>query len=285
MSMSEAEGFSGLRVVAFESRRAEEMRKLIVRLGGRPLVAPSMREVPLEDQQEALRFGERLLSGAVDVMILLTGVGTRLLVQVLSTTYHTPDVVRALSGITLVARGPKPIVALAELGLRPTLVVPEPNTWRDLLDTLDAQASVRGRRVAVQEYGSTNEALLEGLAARGAEVIRVPIYRWALPEDVQPLREAIQAVCDQHADLLLFTSATQIHHVVQIAEAMGVEASFRAAARRCVIASVGPICTDALRQHGFQADLEPAHPKMGALLSEAGRHSRSLLPRKRGLAL
>ena len=278
---NDVENFSGLRVVAFESRRAEDISKLILRLGGKPLVAPAMREVALDDQQEAFRFAERLLAGTIDLMILLTGVGTRLLVEVLSTKYQKPEIVRALSTITLVVRGPKPIVALGELGLKPTLAVPEPNTWRDILHTLDAHSSIRGRRIAVQEYGSTNEALLEGLSARGAEVIRVPIYRWALPEDVRPLREAIQAVCDQRADVLLFTSAIQIQHVLQIAQELGLDAAFRQATQRCVIASVGPVCTEALKHNGLPVDLEPVHPKLGSLLSEASRKSRTILQHKR----
>ncbi len=56
-------GFAGLRVAAFESRMAEQMIQLIERHGGRPLVAPSMREVPLEENSDVLRFGERLLAG------------------------------------------------------------------------------------------------------------------------------------------------------------------------------------------------------------------------------
>ncbi len=278
----EEEHFSGLRVVAFESRRAEDISKLIRRLGGEPLVAPAMREVALDDQQEAFRFAKRLFAGTIDVLILLTGVGTRALVEALSTKYPTSDIVHAFSKIPLVVRGPKPIVALTELGLKPTITVPEPNTWRDILATLDTQWPVKGKRVAVQEYGTSNQALLEGLAARGAEIVRVPVYRWALPEDVGPLRNAVQAICDQRADVLLFTAAIQIQHVLQIAKAMGVEAVFQSAVQRCVIASVGPICTDALTRHGFQVDIEPAHPKMGSLLSEAGRQSRSLLQRKRG---
>ncbi len=280
-SLGGAEGFAGLRVIAFESRRADEMRKLVLRLGGEPLVAPSMREVALEDQQEAFRFAERLFTDTIDLMILLTGVGTRLLVEVLSTKYQKPDVIRALSAITLVARGPKPIVALAELGLKPAIAIPEPNTWRDILHTLDAHASVRGRRVAIQEYGRTNEALLEGLTARGAEVIRVSIYRWALPEDVGPLRQAVQMVCEGRADVLLFTSAVQIQHVLQIAHELGLETALRQATQRCVIASVGPVCTEALQHNGFQVDLEPVHPKLGSLLSEASRKSHAILQHKR----
>lgn len=274
--------FSGLRVVAFESRKAEEMRRLILRAGGRPRVAPSMREVPLEDQREALEFGRRLLSGAVDLLILLTGVGTRTLIEALASRHSKPAVLDALARIRLVARGPKPIVALAEAGLKPAVVVPEPNTWRDILSTLDERVPVAGQRVAVQEYGESNPELLEGLKTRGAEVLRVPVYRWALPEDLAPLREAIAAICSDAADVLLFTSATQVEHVLRVADQMGRVAELRAATQRCVVASIGPICSEALRRRGLAVDLEPAHPHLGSLLAEAARESRSILERKRG---
>jgi len=273
--------FGGLHVIAFESRKAEEMRRLIRRFNGHPLVAPSMREVPLTDQREALAFGERLFAGGIDILILLTGVGTRTLVQALSTKYPKDQVIAALSRVTRVVRGPKPIVALAELGLKPTLAVPEPNTWRDLLAALDAQLPVKGRRVAVQEYGIANEELLEGLRQRGAEVLRVPVYHWALPEDVEPLRQAIRAICDGQADVLLYTSANQVDSVMQVARQMGLEAPMKAGATRCVVASIGPVCSEALRRHGFTIDLEPAHPHLGSLLSEASQKSGTLLHAKR----
>ena len=255
---------------------------MILRMGGEPIVAPSMREVPLDDQREALAFAQRLFAGTIDVLILLTGVGTRTLVEALSTKYPQPDVLRALSRLPLVVRGPKPIVALAAFGLKPTITVPEPNTWRDILTTLDAKHPVHGLRVAVQEYGSANDELLTGLVERGAEVIRVPVYRWALPERLEPLQEAIRRVCDGRADVLLFTSATQVEHLMEVARQMGREEPLRAGAARCVVASVGPVCAEALARHGFMVDVEPAHPHMGSLVSEAARKSRGLLERKRG---
>jgi uroporphyrinogen-III synthase len=275
-------GLAGLRVISFESRRAADVQKFIRQMGAEPLVAPSMREVPLEDQADALYFGERLLSGRVDVLILLTGVGTRALVQALCSRHSREAILQALIRIKLVARGPKPIVALNELGLKPTLSVPEPNTWHEVLSSLDAQLPLKGLTVAVQEYGSSNEELLRGLKSRAAEVIRVPIYRWALPEDLEPLRRAVKAVCQNQADVLLFTSSAQVQHVIQVAEMMGFVDDFLAGTRRCVIASVGPICTEELQRRGIEVDVQPAHPHMGPLLQEVGQKSPSLLRAKRG---
>ncbi|PIQ83630.1 MAG: uroporphyrinogen III synthase HEM4 [Candidatus Omnitrophica bacterium CG11_big_fil_rev_8_21_14_0_20_63_9] len=258
------------------------MRRLIQRFGGAPRVAPSMREVPLEDQREALQFAQRLFDGTIDVVILLTGVGTRVLLHTLLKRSPLPELAQALGRVGLVARGPKPIVALTEFGLKPTLIVPEPNTWREILATLDAHLPVTGRRVAVQEYGVSNPELLDGLASRGAEVLRVPVYQWALPEDLEPLQQAVRAICAGEADVLLFTSATQLEHVMRVAKTMKLDDAYRQAARRCVIASVGPMCTEALTRRGFPVDLEPAHPKLGSLLAEAARSSRAILQRKRG---
>ncbi len=275
--------FGGLRVVSFESRRAEEMGRLIRRFGGESIVAPSMREVPLTDQHEALAFAARLFNGSLDMVILLTGVGTRTLIAALATKYPKEQIIQALGRMTLVVRGPKPIIALGEVGLKPTIAVPEPNTWRDILTTLDGQCPVQGKRVAVQEYGVTNDELLQGLQTRGAEVMRVPVYRWALPEDTGPLQEAIRAICHEQADVLLFTSATQVDHLMHVAREMKMDAALRAAVRRhVVVASVGPICSEALKRHDLPIDLEPAHPKMGSLLSEASQRSAQLLRQKRG---
>ena len=76
--------FDGLRVVSFESRRAAEMAELIRKQGGDPFVAPSMREAPIENNTEAFEFAERLFRGEFDLMIFLTGVGTRALNKVLA---------------------------------------------------------------------------------------------------------------------------------------------------------------------------------------------------------
>src|SRR5262244_2017214 len=203
-------GLTGLRVVSVESRRSAEMAELIRNYGGEPIEAPSLREVPLADQHEVLAFGETLLVGDQDVLILLTGVGTRMLIATLSTRWPREQVVAALGRLALVCRGPKPIAALKEVGLVPSLAVPEPNTWRDLLSELDRKLPTGGKRVAVQEYGARNQELLAGLRQRGGRVAAVPVYGWALPDDTAPLREAIERVVSREVEVVLFTSATQV---------------------------------------------------------------------------
>ena len=255
---------------------------MIRNYGGEPIEAPSLREVPLADQHEVLAFGETLLAGDQDVLILLTGVGTRMLIATLSTRWPREDVVAALGRLTLVCRGPKPIAALKAVGLVPGLAVPEPNTWRDLLAELDRTLAIGGRRVAVQEYGARNEELLAGLRQRGARVTAVSVYGWALPEDTAPLRAAIERVVAKEVEVALFSSATQVDNVFRVAVEMGRAAALREALRgSMVVASIGPITTAALQEHGVEPDLHPEHPKMGHLVAEVARQAAALLEGKR----
>src|SRR5215472_10440337 len=159
--------FDGKHVLALESRRAAEIAELIRRQGGVPFVAPSMREVPLEQNRALTDFAERLFSNDFEMMILLTGVGTRQLNRALTDAYHETAFSDALRGMTIAARGPKPVAALREMGLTPDVTAPEPNTWRELLKALEGRAE---KSMAVQEYGRSNEEFLAGLRARGAEV-------------------------------------------------------------------------------------------------------------------
>lgn len=275
------EGFSGLTVAAFESRLAAEMARLIERHGGRPLVVPALREIPLDAHAEALRFGERLLAGEVDLVILTTGVGTRLLIEILQT-QHRPDAISAaLSHVTLVARGPKPVAALKALGLTPGLVVPEPNTWRELLALLDRDRPPRGLRIALQEYGAANPDLLKGLRERGATVLSVPVYRWAMPEDVTALRGALQAILQGEVGVVLITNAAQVDHVMQLAAEDGTAERVKSSLGKTVVGSIGPTASERLKSHGLPVDLEPSHPRMGILVKETAERARALLDRKR----
>jgi uroporphyrinogen-III synthase len=268
MSIPETSSFDGRRVVTFESRLAGVMADLIAKYGGVPIGAPSLREVPLGENAEALAFADRLMAGEFAIVIFLTGVGTRYLAQVIETRYPRETWTAALAATKVVIRGPKPLVPLRELKVRVDMQAPEPNTWHEVLALLDAQLPVAGMQVAVQEYGKPNPELIEGLERRGAAVTRVPVYRWALPEELAPLRNAIHAMADDQASVALFTSAQQVEHLLQVAAEEGREADLRTAlARSIVVGSVGPTTSETLRAHQLPVDIEPEHPKMGHLVA------------------
>lgn len=271
-----------LKVVSLESRQGSELLRLLERHGCEGISAPSMREVPLVDQHEAFAFGAELLRGEHEIIVLLTGVGLRMLVDALSVREPRQSIVDALGRHTLVCRGPKPVAVLKGLGLKPQLVAPEPNTWQDLLALLDRELPLAGRRVAVQAYGRINETLLEGLRQRGAQVRSVTIYAWELPEDVAPLTAAVETLCERRADVVLFTSAQQVEHLYLIAARTGREQALTEALRKHVlVASIGPVTSEALSARGLPSDLVPEHPKMGHLVQAITRGAEAALVRKR----
>jgi uroporphyrinogen-III synthase len=285
METGEARGnFSGLRVLSLESRRGPEMAKLIASYGGVATIAPSMREVPLETNTEALAFARKLFACEFDMVIFLTGVGTRALARVVETIHPLEEYLAELRKIAVVARGPKPVAVLREWNVPIAVVAPEPNTWRELLRALDENAAalpLQGRRIAVQEYGVSNPDLVAGLVERGSQVTSVPVYEWALPEDTGPLRSAIDAISRNEIDVILFTTATQADHLLQIAAKMKLEDAMRRALLRMAVASIGPTTSERLHEYGIAPDMEPAHPKMGYLVSEAAQRSAEILRQKR----
>jgi len=279
--------FDGLSVLVLESRRAKELGSIVESYGGRPLIAPAMREVPLESNTEALAFADAVIRLEFDLIILLTGVGTRALLELVDRVRAQRDTfIAALGRIPIAARGPKPTAVLRDIGLSPWLQAPEPNTWRELVAALDERAGempLRARRVAVQEYGATNPELLQALEERGALLTRVPIYQWALPEDLEPLRQGCRALAAGQVDVVLLTTATQVTHLLQIANQLGLAGDVRAGLRRAMVASIGPTTSETLRQEGIAIDMEPSHPKMGYLVREAAEQAAQVLAAKRGV--
>lgn len=257
--------FDGLRVLALESRRAEEMATLIRKQTGEPFVAPSMREVPIERNAPAFDFAERLFAGEFEAVILLTGVGTRYLDSLLATRFAVERFRDALRTIVLIARGPKPMAVLREWNIPNAILIPEPNTWREILVTVGSRPE---RRFAVQEYGRSSPELLEGLREIGCSVFPVPVYQWELPEDTRPLREAVARLVDGRFDVAMFTTSIQLPNLLQIAAEMGLEDSVRSRLRTMFLASIGPTTSDALRELGFAVSFQPSHPKMGILVAE-----------------
>jgi uroporphyrinogen-III synthase len=266
--MSE-KGFGGRRVVSFESRRSVEMASLIERHGGVPVKAPTMREVAITENEAARAFARELAAGGFDIVVLMTGGGVRALLEEVAPEVGRDDFARALGLATVVARGPKPAAVLRELGVAGFRVVPEPYTWREVVEVLSGLGPLAGRRIAVQEHGAPSRELYAALEGQGARITPVPVYRWALPEDTGPLRSALHAVAAGEVSIALFTSRAQVENAFSVAAEEGIADEVRRRLAAGFIASIGPVCSEALRAEGLSPHLEPEHPKMGHLVKEA----------------
>jgi uroporphyrinogen-III synthase len=271
--------FAGLRVLSLESRRAKEIEVLIRRSGGDAFVAPSVQERALEGSSEAVRFVERLEAGEFELVVCMTGAGLTFLRDSIAAHMPVDRLGAALRRATIVSRGPKPLPLLRELGVPVQIVVPEPNTWKEIVDAVGSRSE---RRIAVQEYGRPNLEMNQALEQLGARVTPIAIYRWELPDDCEPLREAARRLAARQCDVVLFTSSIQLDHLLEIARGLGIEAPVRATLRENVaIASVGPVMTATLEAQGFPVDIIPTHPKMGALVKAAAESAAAVLSVKR----
>lgn len=270
----------GLRVLSLESRRAKDMETLIIREGGAPFVAPSVKERAVDDDATALRFIDDLEADRFDLLICMTGVGLAFLRDTL--VKHMPEerIGAALRRVTTVSRGPKPVGVLRGLSVPVHVMIPEPNTWREIVAAI---AQRQERRIAIQEYGRPNTELNAELEALGAQVTPIALYRWELPEDLRPLEEAVRRLVAGRIDVVLFTSSIQLDHLMEIARRMGLEERVsQALASRTAIGSIGPVMTDYLTARGLPPDIVPRHPKMWALVRAASEEAASVLVRKSG---
>ncbi len=282
----DASSLSGVCVVSFESRMSLEACRLFERRSATVLSAPSLQEVPLEDQKAAFEFGEFLLKGEVDVLVLTTGVGVRMLVDALSSRWNREQIIAALAKAQLVCRGPKPVGALKAMGLKPSFVVPEPNTWRDIVTAFDEQQLGKDKRVWVQEYGRANQELATALAQRSSFLGQVALYAWRLPDDLEPLKAAVAAMVAGTVAVATFTAGVQVDHLFEVAERLSLgQALLQALRERIVVASIGPMTSERLTAHGVSADIEPQHPKLGHLVQAVAARAHDALRQKRRQAL
>ena len=283
--MPDTANFAGLRVAAFESRRAEEIASLIARLGGRPAVSPSLREVPLGENPAAIDFARQILASQLDILIFMTGVGIRHFLAEVEGHLDRTQLLAAISRTATIVRGPKPAAVLKELGVVPSYRVDEPNTWREVLATLDANLPVAGRQVGIQEYGIPNLQLTAELTARGASVHTLCVYRWELPEDIAPLEQNVRDIAAGEIDVVLFTSSQQAINLLLVAERLGLADRLRQQLTRTVVASIGPTTSETLHEQQLPVDLQPEHARMGQLVVAAAANSLALLAAKRASAV
>jgi len=255
------------------------METLIRREGGDAFIAPSVQERALDNHRGALEFVGRLDAGEFDLVVCMTGAGLSFLRDLAAAGSMLEKLAAGLCRTFVVSRGPKPVPILRELGARAHIVVPEPNTWKEVVE---AVASRPERRIAVQEYGRPNPEMTVALEALGAQVTPFAIYRWDLPADLEPLREAARRLAAREVDVVLFTSSIQLDHLIQIAEELGIAAEVRITLTRyAAVASVGPIMTEALAAAGLPADIVPLHPKMAGLVKASSELAAQTIARKR----
>jgi uroporphyrinogen-III synthase len=253
-------------VAILETRTGAHLGELIARRGGIPLLAPALEEVPDVDPRAVASLIERWRIDPFKIVIFQTGVGTRALFQATDSAGLTAELLQYLRSTTVVVRGPKPVGELNARGVRIDIRAATPFTTETVLGALSGLALL-GARVLVQRYGASNQQLRESLERRGACVEEIATYRWALPADTQPLEALLTALSRSGVDAVVFTSAVQIHNLYAVAEKSGRASELAGHLNRLFVASIGPVCSRALREHGVTPSFEADPPKLGPLVA------------------
>ncbi len=253
-------------VAILETRSGAHLGELVARRGGIPMLAPALEEVPDVDSQALASLLTQWRSKPFDVVIFQTGVGTRALFQATDAAGLTGELLRHLDSSTVVVRGPKPVGELNSRGVRIDIRAATPFTTDMVLAAL-SDLPMQDARVLVQRYGAANQLLRESLQERGATVEEIATYRWALPADTQPLTDLLGALARSNVDAVVFTSAVQIHNLYSVAEKSGRAAELAGQLNRLIVASIGPVCSRALRDHGVTPSFEANPPKLGPLIA------------------
>ncbi|MGI9559045.1 MAG: uroporphyrinogen decarboxylase [Thermodesulfobacteriota bacterium] len=275
------ERVNGLRVAAFESRRAKEIEDLIVSGGGVPSVAPSMLESPVKQPGAVWDFASRLFGGKTDVLILLTATGAEMMSELIISKYGRREYVNALGKIRIVCRGPKTVSALKGFGVTPETGVSEPATWREIVSCAENAGLLRGARVEVQQSGAANPQLMRALKKRGAKARSFSVYKWKLPENTGRLENIIREVAAGKQDAVLFTSSQQVVNVMKTARRAGIETALKKGLSATAVGSVGPSTTATLKRFGIPVDHEPDGAKMDTLVTDIMARGGVLAEKKR----
>jgi uroporphyrinogen-III synthase len=256
----------GKTIAILEARLGRQLVELIEKHGGRALHAPALSEVPDLDPAAIARLVADLEAAPPAVAIFQTGVGTRALFEALDALGLTTRMLALLEKTSVAVRGPKPTGALRGRSVRIDLSARDPFTTTQVLDML-ADTPVSGRRVVVQRHGATNVELDQALAARGATVVEIPTYRWSLPQDTRPMVALMDALEAGRVDAVAVTSASQVHNLFELAGRLDRADALRAGMNRALIASIGPVSSDALKKIGVTVGVEASPPKLGPLVS------------------
>jgi uroporphyrinogen-III synthase len=266
---SKAAPLGGLTVSIVEHRYGREFGALIERLGATIYACPLVEERPVQDREEVQAFIRRVVSGSLGVMVFLTGVGARLLVEEAERMGERESFLEALRRLKVVARGPKPVAVLHRLGVRVD-VKPTKPTSEGVVEAL-SDIDLSGAQVGVQLYGVPNPTLCEALKSRGAEVLAVQIYSYGTASNAGETRLFIEEILRGTIDVIIFTSAPQVRALFEASDASGLTAALATCLReRPVVAAIGGVTSRALVERGVEARIIPDDPSLSSLARAVG---------------
>lgn len=264
--MRDERPLAGYRVGITSSRRIDELTSLLERQGAVVESAPALMIVSCTDDVLLREATVACIQRPPDLLIANTGVGMRGWFDAATQWGQGPALVDSLAGCEILARGPKAVGAVRAAGLR--------ESWVSLGENLDEiLAHLRGRdlvgrRIVLQQHGTSTSAVVAALERQGAAVTVVAVYRCFPAADQAPLFRLVDLVAEREVDAVAFTVAAAVTVLMDVAAAAGRKQEVIDAFRGQVIAAcVGPVTAEAFGHWGIPV-VQPARARLGALAKE-----------------
>lgn len=245
----------GVTVALPETRQLDLFARMLEERGARAWRCPLVGIADTPDRAGVEHWLDEAIDNGLDWLVLLTGEGLRRLVGFAEHAGRRDDFVTLLAQTRKLTRGPKPGRALRELDLRPDVLADEPTT-DGVMATLDRE-TLDGRRVGVQLYGDPNPRLVEYLQRRGATALTVAPYVYTPAVEDSDVAALIDGIAEARVHVMAFTSKTQVTRLFDCATATARRDALEAGLGRTVIAAVGPVVAQTLREYGFPPALMP----------------------------
>ncbi len=258
----------GFTVGITADRRADEQASLLERRGATVIHGPSIRTLPLGDDDGLRALTEAILGEPPQVLIANTGLGIRSWFGAAESWDLGDALLDALHDTRVYARGPKASGAVHSLGLE-VVARAQSERLRECI-ALAIADGVTGQRVVVQRDGGPPPPDTSALQQAGATVIELPVYRWHRTEDPRPVLRLVEGVIAGRVHALTFTAGPAISNLFELAGEAGLADDLQAtlASGSVVIGCVGPVCAEMAHVAGFAGGdvVVPRTSRLGPLV-------------------
>lgn len=264
--MSADKPLVGYRIGITSSRRADELGNLLRRQGAVVESAPALRTLPCTEDVQLRDATGACIEQPPDLLIANTGVGMQGWLDAATQWGLGTKLFDSLAECEILARGPKAVGAVRAAGLRESWVS-ESESLDDILTYLRAR-DLTGKRIVLQQHGTSTPAVVAALERQGSEVTVVTVYRCMPAADQAPLFRLVDLVADRELDAVVFTVAAAVTVLLDVAAAAGRKHEVLDAFRGHVVAAcVGPVTAEAFGHLGIPV-IQPARARLGALAKE-----------------
>ena len=240
-------------VVTRAAHQAEELAKPLRELGAEVILLPVLSIVPPENLEPLQTAAAQI--DAYDWIVFGSANAVDALGRHLNPGQPVPK-----ARIAAVGRATRE--AVQRMGWHVD-VVPDTFVAESLVEAL-SQYRLKDRRVLITAAAVTRDVIPRALEELGSHVTVVEAYRNIAPEGIAPQARDLFAgpACP---DWVTFASSSAVDRLVELVGT--------AALTSVRIASIGPITSSTVREHGLEVDAEPLEHTIAALVSsiaEAG---------------